>query len=33
MKALEYFDKAIQCNPQDPDFFYNKGLVLTKLGR
>ena len=24
-KALEEFDKAIELNPNDPDYYYNKG--------
>ncbi len=32
-RAISEYDKAIQINPQRFEFFYNKGLVLIKMGR
>lgn len=32
-KALEYFNRATDCDPNFGDAWYNKGLALQKLGR
>lgn len=32
-KALEYFDKALEINPEYTDAYYNKGLALERMGQ
>ncbi|MDQ4056784.1 MAG: tetratricopeptide repeat protein [Thermoproteota archaeon] len=31
--AIEYYDKALAMNQNDPDVLYNKGLALDQLGK
>lgn len=32
-EALLCFDKVLELNPNDADFFYKKGIILRRLGR